>query len=236
MKTELEILREKYFEYITEYNWYKIGQKILIDNTSVVPEESIAKLAELQIKLGLHKQKILYQMGDTFVNAEEKKAYISSIKTFVLDEIKKWEQREPQGESYDWFPYVMRDWQPNWLYELKEKIEEIENITNLDVSIKNDPLSFIDPLFLQLFLQAEKKALNGKNQFFSKIRCAAFCELLWEKRYFSESKNRILSCNNFSKNRYGTDISNSLQKTKEDERNKHKNYSVGKMPPLKNCF
>jgi hypothetical protein len=85
-----------------------------------------------------------------------------------------------------------------------------------------DPLSNIDPMLHQLFFEKESKAKNKNNQWDTKIKCAAFCELLWNNKYLGEKKERIKKCNDFAKGRYGIDISVQLDRTKKPDREKHK--------------
>ncbi len=111
-----------------------------------------------------------------------------------------------------------------------KKAQIIPSITNAN------PLTLIDSAFITLFEKAEKKALGDAGKWVSSIRCAAFCELLWDKNYFNQRKNRIKVCNDFAKGRYGLDIQVSLQASKKDERDKHKNHSIRESPPLKKLF
>lgn len=105
---------------------------------------------------------------------------------------------------------------------------------NADDSI--DPLSFIDPDLLPFFYEAEIKAKGGVNGKFSKIRCAAFCELLYSKGYFIKQE-KIDLIKKFARHRYGYDLEVSMKGAeKRKERNNHKNFTVGELPPLKNCF
>jgi hypothetical protein len=61
-----------------------------------------------------------------------------------------------------------------------------------------------------------KKSKRG-----SQIECAAFCELLFKNGFFSRQENRIQTCTAFAKFRYGIDIKNQLQKTKEAARKRY---------------
>jgi len=81
---------------------------------------------------------------------------------------------------------------------------------------------YIEPSIHGLFLEKEAKAKNKNGEWDSKIRCAAFCELLYDNKYLGEKKHRINQCNAFAKSRY-FDITNQLQHTKIKEREMHKN-------------
>lgn len=98
------------------------------------------------------------------------------------------------------------------------------------------PLSFIDPYVLEFFIKVEKKALGVSGKFTSDIRCAAFCEMLYEKKYIIQTKTRRITMNDFAKSRYGIDIGQALTTGKKIERKKHKNRKVDMQEPLKNCF
>lgn len=102
-------------------------------------------------------------------------------------------------------------------------------------SIK-DPLNFIDPDLINVFMESEKLALGATGKFNSKIRCAAFCELLYDKKYILQTKTRIKTMVSFAKQKYNIDIEGSLAASKKTDRNNHKIRSVNKMPGLKNCF
>ena len=99
-----------------------------------------------------------------------------------------------------------------------------------------DPLSFIDQYLLNLFHEVEGRALGSSGKFISKIRCAAFCEMLYEKKLIKQTKTRIKTMVSFAKSKYGMDIKVSLSSSKKDDRNNHKNKTVNKVPSLKYCF
>jgi len=101
---------------------------------------------------------------------------------------------------------------------------------------KVDPLVFINPSILPLFYSAEKKALGTDGKFPNKIRCAAFCEILYKRKYIIQSKQNQKQMRDFAFARYQFNISNALLSVKQEARNKHKNFTVDGMPPLKNFF
>jgi hypothetical protein len=100
---------------------------------------------------------------------------------------------------------------------------------------KIDPLTFINPEIHSFFINAEKKALGEIGKFNSVVRCAAFCELLYEKKYITNTKTRRVTMNAFSNSRYGINILNALAATKKAARDKHKTKKVKGLIPLKNC-
>jgi len=131
----------------------------------------------------------------------------------------------------------------NILTQLQESIGDTKALTNLDRPVQSseivstiDPLTFINPSILSLFLIAEKKALSIEGKFPNKIRCAAFCEMLYERRYIKQSKQNQKQMRDFALARYQLDISKALLTVKQEARDKHKNFSVDGMPPLKNSF
>jgi hypothetical protein len=93
-------------------------------------------------------------------------------------------------------------------------------------------VELIEPAMLPLIENAEKKA-NHKS---SAIRCAAFCELLFEKKYIKPTKTRVKTLTTFAASRYGINISNALQKTKQAARNEHKNLRKSGFEPLNKSF
>ncbi len=99
-----------------------------------------------------------------------------------------------------------------------------------------DPLTFINPSILSLFLSAEKKVLEPDGKFPNKIRCAAFCEMLYKRKYIIQSKQNQKQMRDFALVRYQLNISNALLSVKHEARDKHKNFTVDGMPPLKNFF
>lgn len=99
-----------------------------------------------------------------------------------------------------------------------------------------DPFVFINPDVKNLFIEAEKIALGGTGKFSSEIRCAAFCELLYSKKYIVNTKKRRVTINQFSRSRYGIDLKNALETSKNNIRETHKNRTVKGEAPLKACF
>ena len=109
------------------------------------------------------------------------------------------------------------------------------NMDETDVRMV-DPLALIDPDMKSLFSEVEKKARGETGKFSSRIRCAAFCELLYIKKYILASTQKRVTLNQFSKSRYGIDISNALETSKNKHRENHVNRTVKGEIPLKNCF
>ena len=100
-----------------------------------------------------------------------------------------------------------------------------------------DPLRLIDPDFKSLFLEAEKKATDNTLKFKTAIRCAAFCELLFDvKKYILYTDTRQKTMVSFAKGRYDIHILKALATSKKADREKNKNKTVKKMPPLNRCF
>jgi hypothetical protein len=146
-------------------------------------------------------------------------------------------------------------WGINDCYYLMWLYDKLDNITNgqgiekreeesgflkvhPDIKISNvDPLDLIDPYLLPLFLEAEKKATSPNLKFPSLNRCAAWCELLYQKKYLINVNNENRkTMGKFAKARYGLNIDKALESSKKNERNEHKTIKKGKLPPLKNAF
>jgi len=120
----------------------------------------------------------------------------------------------------------------------QDNLKETRIIEDNQNENKIDPLTLIAPFFLNLFIEAETKALGDLATFKSKIRCAAFCEMLYERKYITNTKNRPTTLKTFAKNRYNLDIKNALAPSanKKYDRNNHKTKIVSKMLPLRYCF
>ncbi len=116
------------------------------------------------------------------------------------------------------------------------------NKVNKGIVIPLDPLDCIDPAIITAFLEKEKHVIRENGQWDgSVIRLAAFCELLYEKKYFTEKPNNkkdrpVTFINSFAKARYGIDISIQLKSAKKNERVEHKNKKKDGKSPLKNLF
>jgi len=110
-----------------------------------------------------------------------------------------------------------------------------ENLTPRPMN-QQDALELIDPVMINLFLDAEKKALAGAVKFQSKTRCAAFCELLYERKYITNTSTRQKTMSDFAKSRFGISISKALYSNKTKFRTNHKMQKVNGLIPLKNCF
>ena len=67
-----------------------------------------------------------------------------------------------------------------------------------------------------------KNKIGEWNQGKSKIECAAFCQLLFDNKYFVQGSTKRVTVNKFSLSRYGTDIEIQLQSKFKIDRNKHK--------------
>lgn len=120
------------------------------------------------------------------------------------------------------------------LHSIRERIQESnqsKNITTLSVN----PLSFLREEITSLFFSIEKKALGNKPNF-SAIRCAAFCELLYAKKYFKTTKLKIKTLTSFAMSKYDLDIKNSLSSSKKVDRKNHQEKIVSNDIPLRKCF
>ncbi len=98
-----------------------------------------------------------------------------------------------------------------------EVVPEIEKLPTFKDLIRQELLELLSKIEDKMPTKVENWRI-GKN----KIECAAFCELLFEKKYFKGKTTRIKSSNSFSLSRYGLDIKIQLQKSNEDDRKTHK--------------
>jgi hypothetical protein len=125
-----------------------------------------------------------------------------------------------------------------YLIEKRElSLKEIINEEKIkDYQIK-DPFYLMVPELIGSFLEKEKEVTGQEGKWpDSSIRLAAFCEILFEKKYLVERKNRIKACNDFAKSRYGIDIKNSLLASKKNEREEHKTRIKNKKIRLNDYF
>jgi len=105
--------------------------------------------------------------------------------------------------------------------KILDKKHLIQFEQELTIPIPENPLSIIDPAVHVLFKDKLKKALNKSGKWDSKIRCAAFCELLWDHKYLGEKKNRVQQCADFAK-QWFPDLSNQLESGQNLNRIAHK--------------
>jgi hypothetical protein len=102
-----------------------------------------------------------------------------------------------------------------------------------------DPMTFINPAYVEEFLNAENQATANTGKFKGKIRCAAFCEILYNLGYITKGEGQAknhstIRMNEFSNSRYKLDIKTSM--TKKGKREPYRNNPIGGHRPLKNCF
>jgi hypothetical protein len=123
---------------------------------------------------------------------------------------------------------------------LDKLIHELEDFNSEILPQKPiDPLEMIEPALLKRFLEIEKDIDNKEGKFNTKIRTAAFCELLYDKKYIMNTNTRIKTIADFAKARYerdGMDITNSLKTAKNAQRENNVENSVNGKPPLKRYF
>lgn len=110
---------------------------------------------------------------------------------------------------------------PHLLY--KDYKQHIENKLNTNRTFDPEKaMELIEPDLRNIFLEKESQAQNENGGWDSQIKCAAFCELLFEKKYLINRTNRIKHTHAFFKQRYGGNIEIQLKKGKKSERDKHK--------------
>lgn len=130
---------------------------------------------------------------------------------------------------------------------LNPLIENLESLRNSLIpyakptsqigAVYDDWKNYVNPLFVDLLCQVEEKVLNSKPTFDSTIRCAAFCELLYEKKYLinQKIKNRQTMAS-FATLRYRLNIADALKTSKKPARENHKIRKVSNLSPLKSFF
>lgn len=118
-------------------------------------------------------------------------------------------------------PYPPKEYMKYLFFLLKEMQNQIpESKTKV---FEGDPLEMIEISLRARFSKMEERALSKSGKWESKIRCAAFLELLFDKKYFTTHTERIRTCNAFAMSRYGKDVKNQLAGTAKKDRDTHKN-------------
>jgi hypothetical protein len=118
-------------------------------------------------------------------------------------------------------------------FDLKAECESyFENLTGetRTTTPKWDDLINIE--FLQLIERAEGKAKPN----LSNIRCAAFCEVLYEKKYIKQTRTRVKTMTQFAISRYGLDIGKSLLASKKKVRKNYKTHPIAGQKSIESCF
>jgi len=108
--------------------------------------------------------------------------------------------------------------------KLDDKNSDLQNTVNWKNLIEIDLLTLIEA--------AEIKA-NPKS---STIRCAAFCEVLYQKKYIKNTKTRIKTMTSFAVSRYNMNIKIALNTSKKTGRERHKINTVSEQTPINKCF
>lgn len=183
-----------------------------------------------QIKLYAKKQGEGYEQnkGDFYKTYKARKDWLNQTIFICKNEYNK-TQKEVFNEICIW----CIDWQNKWL----ETFNPYSQPNKIHIS---NPLKLIDAEILQLFIEAEKKATNNTLKFSSEIRCAAFCEQLFIRNYFTtkfngKKQDRTIQ-KQFAFSRYGMDIKTGFASKNKVERNKHVTNKVDGLLPLRNCF
>ena len=118
-------------------------------------------------------------------------------------------------------------------FELKAECESyFENLTGETRITTPKWQDLINIELLQLIERAEVKAEPD----LSNIRCAAFCEVLYEKNYIKKTRTRVKTMTQFAIIRYGKDISKSLLASKKKERKNYKTHPIAGQLPINKCF
>ncbi len=147
-----------------------------------------------------------------------RKQALSTIELFII-----------KFPSHPWLSDI-----PIILDELKSIREEIQNIPdNKEQFIEIDKSEvdkyhwkkLIKPELQNHLEDIEKKIETNISTWKDRnllIECAAFCQLLYDKRYFVKGTTNRVSVNSFAKSKYGVDIEKQLESSKRNDRNTHK--------------
>lgn len=107
----------------------------------------------------------------------------------------------------------------SWIKKLETTIQQpaaksINELINPELQPK---------LFNEVEIKIASKIENWKQRF-DLIECAAFCQLLHDRKYFIKGSTNRKSVNEFSLIRYGVDISIQLESSKRKDRQTHKTF------------
>ena len=101
-------------------------------------------------------------------------------------------------------------------------------------------LDVVDPVFKDRFLDIEDKIISQQGGFVTAARCAAFCEVLYEKKIIENvnPKKRRMLLIGFALDRYKTKIDNALKtdSRKTMQRNNHKINKIRGLTCLNDFF
>ena len=200
--------------FIEDKNKYERACLVLINSINEIMEE-----------LGHHKDWQPVTLDDEQLNDDDP-FWFSILNTKIVTRFNTKKSSLKFNECIKFFVFK--------LFSIKEYIEESNQTKNIAAPTFK-PLSFLKEEIISLFFSSEKKALGNKPNF-SAIRCAAFCELLYEKKYFNPTKLKIKTLSAFALAKYGLDIKNSLASSKKADRKNHQEKTVSNDIPLRKCF
>jgi hypothetical protein len=189
------------------------------------------------IKLDLYLKKKRSNSGKNFNEQKNKERFKEEEIKLIESIIEEYKKQKPlvalrMSEKIDSYQNYL-----DWLNDLDQILQQKNDAKNII-----SPLTLIDTAILAHFLEIERNVTDEPGKWNdSSIRLAAFCELLYEKRYFTEKpdgkKERpVKFINDFAKSRYGIDIGGSLKKGKEAQRDHHKKRTIKGKLPLRNYF
>jgi hypothetical protein len=118
-------------------------------------------------------------------------------------------------------------------FDLKAECESyFQNLTGVTITTSPMWQDLINIELLQLIERAEGKAKPD----LSNIRCAAFCEVLYEKKYIKQTITRVKTMTQFAISRYGRDIGKSLLASKKKARKYYKTHTIAGQKSIESCF
>ena len=139
---------------------------------------------------------------------------------------------KPSEKEIDYLKGVFNTYESSF-FELKAECESyFENLTGETRITTPKWQDLINIELLQLIERAEVKAKPD----LSNIRCAAFCEVLYEKNYIKKTRTRVKTMTQFAISRYGKDIGKSLLASKKKERENYKTHPIAGQLPINKCF
>ncbi|MFN6387453.1 MAG: hypothetical protein ACK4X2_03975 [Bacteroidota bacterium] len=135
-------------------------------------------------------------------------------------------------KEIDYFKGVFKIYE-SCFFDLKAECESyFENLTGETSTTSPMWQDLINIELLQLIEIAEGKAKPN----LSNIRCAAFCEVLYEKKYIKHTITRVKTMTQCAMSRYGRDIGKSLLASKKKIRKNYKTHPIAGQKSIESCF
>jgi hypothetical protein len=209
----------KYWNDALTYN-----DKVIIDFYVIVHFEALKEWYNLKLEKYIENNESRYL--DEEVKDSDIQRWHDDIKQSVELYLKQ-SERKP-NQKFSTISSVHAKQLILFYYWLDIKVEISKSIEEKSVEKKIDKVSceqYIKSELIDRLTEVESKMKIMIDSFSqSKIKCAAWVELLMDKGYFNieHKKTNLKSCTSFAKARYNVDITNQMKPAKNGDRNNHK--------------